>query len=159
MKSPRQTFPIVSRPGSDLSSGEKRKLCLLCALGLMVAIATGARAANSSAPPSNQQYVKSVFGATAKDPFFPRSTRFTGTVPVTTTPDLIPAPMTALKLGGISGPKNRRLAIINNKTFETGEEGDIKVMGQTFKVKCVEIRDDGATVSVNGQVQKLLLKP
>jgi hypothetical protein len=163
MKSSCHTSQSVSRPGNDLTSGDKHKLCFLCAL-FIVTIVTAARAANSapvtSPPvPLDHQFIKSTFGVVGKDPFFPRSTRITGSVPVTTPPDVAPAPVTAFTLKGISGPKTRRLAIINNKTVETGEETDFKVSSQTVRVKCVEIRDDGVTISVNGQIQKLLLKP
>ena len=165
MNSPRHSSQFSFHRGADLSSGEKRKLGLICALSLIVAIVTAARAANSPAPVSDQQQlVKSVFVSApgpgfGRDVFFPRTSRFVSVAPVSTNPDVMPTPVTALTLKGISGPKNHRLAIINNKTLEVGEEAEIKVMGQSFRVKCVEVRDDGVTVSVNGQVQKLLLKP
>jgi len=41
--------------------------------------------------------------------------------------------------------------------FEAGEEGEIKINGVSFRVKCGEIRDDGVSVLVNGQPQKLTL--
>ncbi len=92
-----------------------------------------------------------------KDPFFPTSKRRgePKTGPVIDTPPTVPQ----LTLKGISGPKNHRLAIINNKTFEVGEESDLRLGSQIVRVKCVEVRDDGVTVSINGQTQKLSLIP
>jgi len=106
------------------------------------------------------QFTKSVFMNTpgvGKDPFFPTSTR-RGAPKTTTVVDVTPvAPLLSLK--GISGPRNHRLAIINNKTFETGEEGDVRSGSQIVRVRCIEVKDDGVTVSINGQTQKLLLTP
>ena len=151
--------PRLSR--ADLSTGEKRKLSVICGLSLILAILSMARAAHSASPGNEHQFVKSTFahvpGAPGfgKDPFFPKSARFLGVVNTTT--EVAPTPLTAFKVNGTSGPKNHRLAIINNRTFEVGEEAEMKVMGQSFHVKCIEIRDDGVVVSVNGQTQKLSL--
>ena len=149
---------------SDLSSGEKRKLSLICGLSLVVAILSIARAAHSAAAPapSERIFIKSEFVSTpgfGKDPFFPKSTRHLPPVTTTTPTELAPQATTTLRLGGFSGTANRRLAIINNRTFAVGEEADMKVMGQIYHVKCVEIRDDAVLVTVNGQNQKLSLSP
>ena len=128
---------------------------------MFLVVLSAARAGHSPAPAVDQRFVPSVFVAKpgsgfGKDPFFPKTTRF-GPLKVTNTVEVAPVLTAALNLKGISGPKNHRLAIINNRTFETGEEADIKTMGQNFHVKCIEIRDDGVVASVNGQIQKLFL--
>lgn len=51
-----------------------------------------------------------------------------------------------LKLSGISGPVNHRLAMINNHTFEAGEEGQIKIEGRVVKIRCLEIRPDSVLI-------------
>ena len=148
--------------GRDLSAGERQRLAVVCALAVLLAIVSVTRAAHAPAPVTEPQFVKSVFvkapnPGSGKDPFFPKSTRF-GALQTNTT-EVAPTPVSCLMLKGISGSKGHRLAIINNRTFEAGEEAEIRAAGQTFRVKCVDIRDDGVTVSVSGQTQKLSLGP
>jgi hypothetical protein len=147
---------------SDLTSGEKRKLSFICGLWLVLAILSMARAAHSAAAPTTEhQFIKSEFVSTpgfAKDPFFPKSTRHAPPAKTNST-EVAPANINVLSLKGISGPTNHRLAIINNRTFAAGEEADMKVQGQSYHIKCVEVRDDGVLVIVNGQSQKLSLGP
>jgi hypothetical protein len=90
-----------------------------------------------------------------KDPFFPQSTRLHPAPPVTgaTPPPTVPE----LVLKGVSGSANRRLAIINNRTFARGEEGDVMWNGTRVRVKCTEIESDSVQVTVNGQVKVLRL--
>src|SRR5678815_3604411 len=60
------------------------------------------------------------------DPFFPRSNRPYFGTPLPTVPP--PDPVTVavdLKSKAISGLPEHRLALINNHTFEAGEEGEI----------------------------------
>ena len=153
--------PRHSRTALDVSTREKRRLLLICGLSTMLAVLSAAGAAHPTAPVGELQFVPSVFVAKAgfgKNPFFPKSTML-GPVQVTTnTVEVAPVtPISCLILKGISGPKNHRLAIINNKTFEIAEDAEIKCMGQTLRVKCIDVRDDGVVVSVNGQTQKLYL--
>src|SRR3954469_234692 len=141
-------------------------LSLLCAWGLLIGGYGSGNAAQPSTPPAvtppvtEHHFVKSAFVNTpgvGKDPFFPTSTR-RGAAKIGAPVDVGPvAPQLALK--GISGSKNHRLAIINNKTFEVGEEADLRLGNQIVRVRCVEVRDDGVTVAINGQTQKLLLVP
>ena len=145
------------------------RLVAIAALGLILgtqAPASGAQRAAVPAPPPAPpathefQFVKSAFVTSpgfGKDPFFPRSTRILGAV--ASNPVESAVPVSSLVLKGISGPRTHRLAIINNRTFETGEEGEIKVAGQSMRLRCVKIADDGVTVSINGQTQKLVLGP
>ena len=85
-----------------------------------------------------------------KDPFFPQSKRrqASNQAPVAVGP-IVPAGK--LKLQGISGPRDKRLAIINNRTFEEGEEAELKVEGQPAQIRCVRIGDRSAQVLINGQ--------
>src|SRR3954453_19286067 len=61
-----------------------------------------------------------------RDPFFPTSMRPYATATVVASTNFL-GPMVAvdLRLKGFSGPPERRLAIINNHTFEAGEEADV----------------------------------
>jgi hypothetical protein len=129
--------------------------------------AAKAKAATNAAP-AELELPKSVFiiptnSAEGKDPFFPLSTRLTPPPPVVTptTTNIAPAvvQLVQLDLKGISGALNHRLAIINNQTFEVGEEGEVAVNPGRVRVVCKEIKDDSVVVLVNGQERTLHLRP
>jgi hypothetical protein len=116
--------------------------------------------ATTNAEPPTIEVPKSIFvvPATAqdgKDPFFPQSTRLRPAPPVigTTPTPVVPE----LELKGISGTPNRRLAIINNRTFERGEEGDVLCNGNRVRVRCMEIESGCVRVTINGQAKVLRL--
>jgi hypothetical protein len=56
-----------------------------------------------------------------------------------------------LRLSGVSGTPEHRLAIINNRTFETGEEAEVSTGTGRVRIRCLEIRADVAIVMVNGE--------
>ena len=93
-----------------------------------------------------------------RDPFFPKSTRRGAVTP--TNPVVEPtANFGNLALKGISVNNERRLAIINNKTFEAGEEGEVRVNGQPVKLTVTEIREKSVVITVNGVSKELFLGP
>ena len=61
-----------------------------------------------------------------------------------------PASLGQLTLKGIMGPPGKRLAIITNRTFAAGEEAEIKVGGQSVRVRCLEIKEASVVVGVSG---------
>jgi TPR repeat protein len=69
-----------------------------------------------------------------------------------------PAWVKEIKLQGLSGPENRRLAIINGQTFQKGDEGEIKAGSRKVKIKCLEVGANSATVSIASVVQPRELK-
>ena len=166
-----RTSRDIHRDPLNRSTDERQKLALICGLSVLLAIVSVTRSAHSAAPAppaapaAEPQFIKSVFVNSpstgfGKDPFFPKSKRFVVVAPtITNTVDVAPAPVTVLNLKGFSNSKGHRTAIINNRTFEVGEEAEIRVSNQAFRVKCVEIHDDGVIVSVNGQTQKLSIGP
>lgn len=95
-----------------------------------------------------------------RDPFFPLSRRLV----VETQPDKgadIPkvAPV-SLTLKGISrNPDNKRFALINDKTFASGEEGEVVMNNSRFRIHCIEIKEDSVVVEVNGARQELRMRP
>jgi hypothetical protein len=99
-----------------------------------------------------------------KDPFFPKSGRrvVQVAVPVGTTPDLSMSAqnLAGLALKGISGSKDKRLALINNRTLQINEEGEFKINGHTLKLRCVEIREKSVVISVDGftETKELFLR-
>jgi hypothetical protein len=160
---------------------EKMKLkatqrCLLFQLGICCALALSGTA-SSAAPAANAAPAKAkaqadddalveipesvfIIPSTPKegrDPFFPQSTR---TLPVAPkTPKQPRMDISAIVLNGIvpSGPK--RTAMINGRTFEVGEEADVRLPdGTKMHVKCEEIKEDSATIKVNGQTRELRLR-
>jgi len=65
-------------------------------------------------------------------------------------PLLPPPQFNDLVLKGLAGPKNNRLALLNNKTLGVGESALLKLGDHEVRVKCVEIRQDSIMVSVDG---------
>ena len=91
-----------------------------------------------------------------KDPFFPHSIR-RGIAEIVT-PNAPLADVRDLVLKGISGGKDRRLALINNRTVENGEEAEFKFGNRTVKVRCVEIREKSVVIRVDGQSKEIFLR-
>ena len=122
--------------------------------------------AKTNAPPVVSEPPKSVFinpgtPGEGKDPFYPQSTRLRKVPAVATTKTNSPAVVAEaqLQLKGISGAADRRLAIINNRTFATGEEGEVASKSGPVRISCKEIMDDSVRVIVNGQERILRLRP
>lgn len=69
-----------------------------------------------------------------------------------TTTDELPPPqyLKQIVLKGIVEGNNRRLAIINGRTFEKGEQGQITVGKKSISLRCVEISERSAVVLVQG---------
>ncbi len=93
------------------------------------------------------------------DPFFPKSHRPYGPVmPIMI--DTNPAPVTVaveLKLKAISGLPEHRLALINNHTFEAGEEGEVLTTNGRMRIRCLEIHGESAVVQVGPERRELRL--
>jgi hypothetical protein len=92
-----------------------------------------------------------------KDPFFPNTGRRQVINEVQTEAFKLPE-IDKIKLGGISGSQENRLAILNNRTFGIGEEAEIKVDGRSVRIRLIEIRTRSVMISFNGgPPQELLL--
>jgi hypothetical protein len=142
-------------------------------VAVLIGLALAARAAQTPAAPAGTgkaapnassaepELPKSIFvipptPEEGKDPFFPLSTRLRRLPPVVTTATTnLTTTVVHLKLKGFSGPAAHRLAIINNRTFEVGEEGEVVVDSGRVRILCKEIKDDTVRVLVNGQEQTL----
>jgi len=143
-------------------------MLLLAATLLSLASAAGAaqtKAAAGLAPavtnalPLVPQIPKSLFSVPTtpqegKDPFFPRSTRLFNDAVVKTNQQ--PGGVVVeLRLNGISGAADHRLAIINNRTFETGEEGEVVSNAGRSRIICKDITADSVRVLIGG-VERIL---
>jgi thioredoxin-related protein len=77
--------------------------------------------------------------------------------PFVPVPPATPTHYGELALKGISGLKDRRLAIINNQTLMLGETAMVKVHDGRVEVTCKEIHDNSVIVLVDGKKAKLIL--
>ncbi len=123
-----------------------------------------APAASAQKPADRTEVTQSVFVipaslAEGRNPFFPPS-RLT---PMPRIPDnksgtnsLVDP--TGIVLNGLTGPP-KRTAMINGRTFELNEEAEVHLpSGSKLMLRCVEIKDDSATVIFNGQRRQLRLR-
>jgi len=65
-----------------------------------------------------------------------------------------PAPLAnaeSLTLKGISGPKEKRMALVNNQTLTAGETASVKTSAGSLRVHCVEIREGSVLVTIDGR--------
>jgi hypothetical protein len=151
------------------------KPLLLAALLLWLAFPSLAAQTKTNSPPSpaptptnalpaQLEIPKSVFlipttPQQGKDPFFPRSMRLFTSVVVSTNLQPTRVVTVELKLNGISGISTRRLAIINNRTFEANEEGIVSTASGPVRIRCLEIRADSVLVQIGGEQRSLRLRP
>ena len=93
-----------------------------------------------------------------KDPFFPRSTRRPKVVVQPRNEPITASVPGHVALKGISVIKDKKLAIINDRTLAEGEEFTLKGNGQPdVKVKCVEIKEKSVIVGVGSATKELTL--
>src|ERR1700710_1383374 len=59
-----------------------------------------------------------------------------------------PAWLNQIKLSGLSGATDQRLALINRKTFSEGEARNLKIADKTVVVKCLEIRPQSVLIQI-----------
>lgn len=111
---------------------------------------TAGEPAAADAPAPRPVPLKSVFknDPAGKDPFFPTSSR-RQTRETKPKKDFVVGPQ-SLILRGIIGPADQRIALINGRTFATGEELKLRVEDGEMTVKCVEIRSASVVVSLDG---------
>ena len=122
----------------------------------------GKAPASANAAPAELEIPKSVFTNPStpqqgRDPFFPQSARMPKPVMVATTNTLLI--VAELELKGISGSAEHRLAIINNRTFEPGEEGEVLSSQGRVRIICREIKADSVVVQVGSELRVLRLRP
>jgi len=73
-------------------------------------------------------------------------------------PTAPPPKYTQLTLKSLGGPKNRRLAMINNRTFAPGEMALVKLGDGQVKVRCLEIGDESVVIMIDGKEERQELK-
>jgi hypothetical protein len=91
-----------------------------------------------------------------RNPFFPQSI-VKAVVSVKTTPGN-PIDPSMFVLNGITSPP-RRTAMINGRTFEPGEEGEVRLAsGNKAMIKCEDIRGESVTIIFGGQRRELRMR-
>ena len=62
----------------------------------------------------------------------------------------LPTPvwLSQIKLSGVNGTPDQKLATINGKNFAAGEAYELKLKGRTVRVQCLEIQDQSVLVKV-----------
>jgi thioredoxin-related protein len=70
----------------------------------------------------------------------------------------VPLRYGALTLKGISGTRDRRLALINNQTLMAGETARVKAQDHEVVVHCKEIRDNSVLITADERPMELKLK-
>jgi hypothetical protein len=118
----------------------------------------------AAAPATELKSIQSVFvlphnPQEGRDPFYPKSMRpYTSGTPITVS-NAVPVIVSAeLKLKALSGEKDRRLALVNNHTFEAGEEAEVVTSSGRMRIRCIEIRPDSVVVQIGPERRELRLK-
>ncbi|MBI3882277.1 MAG: hypothetical protein HY301_19745 [Verrucomicrobia bacterium] len=95
-----------------------------------------------------------------KDPFYPNSMRRSPVAKITKAgvPVADPNRIQLLTLKGITGPNDRRLALINNLTFVAGETGNVRTAGGLVKIRVLEVGEKSVTVAIEGEPGRHELK-
>lgn len=145
-----------------MNPSRHRGFCLLLA-GFCALLAAGTLAAATNQPPTTAAAKPavtstnahlSVFDPKGRNPFFPN---IASEIAVGPGGEDQPAVLLALK--GISGASNRRFAIINDRTFAAGEESEVIIPGGgRIRIRCVEIRDNLAIVTIGRTGDRIELK-
>jgi hypothetical protein len=92
-----------------------------------------------------------------RNPFFPQSMLIKPAPPKVIPGNVIDPSM--FVLNGITSPP-RRTAMINGRTFEPGEEGEVRLAsGNKALIKCEDIRGESVTISFGGQRHELRMRP
>jgi hypothetical protein len=91
----------------------------------------------------------------SRDPFFPNTTRLKKREVAPTNAPVEPMVPLELALRGIAGTANRRIALINNRQIQVGEEVEFKAPnGKPVRVRCVEIKSESVVVMVGNSPER-----
>ncbi len=118
---------------------------------------TGAQATDSSAVPQSVFTIPSNFGE-GRDPFYPNARYMFGTVITDIKrPTVLGADL--LRLNGISGTVDHKLAMINFRTVAEGETNEVLTTSGRVRFRCVEIKNHSVVIEVIGGEKRELRLP
>ena len=135
-------------------------VCILAAVSAEAGSTKGPAKSSSVPTFTPVEIPQSVFAPPAtpkegRNPFFPMSV---AVLPVIKQEKGSPLDLSQFVLNGITSPP-RRTAMINGRTFEPGEEGEVKLPnGAKVQIKCEEIGADSTVILVNGARRELKLR-
>ena len=157
MKSPLQTFSNWVRGFSAAL------LCMAASAAPTPGKSAAAPAPSKPEAATEQEVPRSVFTVPTspkegRDPFYPNSTLGFPNVNVGRTNNAVVATPARMSLMGISGTREKPLAIINGRTFGKGEEQEMPSPNGKLRVKCLEIKEESVIIDVNGERQELRLR-
>lgn len=117
-------------------------------------------AAPAKPVPAKPVPAKSVFVVPAttregRDPFYPESTRLAEAAATANHATESAAEAATLKISGFSSANGKRMVIINNHTFATGDERDLMNAGARVHIRCLDIRSNSVIIEVNGRPREL----
>ena len=144
----------------------KLVVSLLCALPICVSAqsktsqATPAATGSKAFVAPQAKFIQPKDRTEGRDPFYPRSSYpYLRDAPIIV-PTNTPQPVVAveLKLKGISGLPPHRLAVINNHTFEAGEEAEVNTTNGRMSIRCLEISENSATIQVGPERRVLRMR-
>ena len=93
-----------------------------------------------------------------RNPFYPQSRTAFQAAMTTAKPRDNVVDTSSFVLNGITSPP-KRTAMINGRTFEPGESGEVKIPnGAKILIKVEEIRSESAVILVNGQRHEVRLR-
>jgi hypothetical protein len=125
---------------------------LICETGLLMASSANAAEVPGTLAALGVTVPQSAFiddPNQGKDPFFPESKRRLPKPKADPKPTAIVASPKDLMLKGISGPPNRRFALINNLPFIAGEEGQVKTPNGPMRIRCLEVLDNAVVIMID----------
>ncbi len=155
------------------SQSHRSRSCFLAVSAFSLLMTLPAVTAQRTPPPTVsppastnqlQEIPKSIFVVPAtpkegRNPFFPNSAPQPVPVDLTKGPNTPSSDIWRLiVLNGITSPP-KRTAMINGRTFEQGESGEVKLPnGMKVLLKCEEIRADSAVIILDNQRRELRLR-
>jgi len=156
---------MKKRFASFLSPRTKLVIGLLCALPICVSAQSKTNPAAPSASTNTfvapeAKFVQPRNPQEGRDPFYPRSTYPYGpiaSIEVSTNAGPVTVAV-ELKLKALSGLPPHRLAVINNHTFEAGEEAEVITTNGRMSIRCLEITENSATVQVGPERRVLRMR-
>jgi len=93
-----------------------------------------------------------------RNPFYPQSNNGFQAAPVIKPREGVGIDPSSFVLNGITSPP-RRTAMINGRTFEPGESGEVKLPnGSKALIKCIQIGNESAVIDANGQRREVRLR-
>jgi len=109
------------------------------------------------APPPRSVFV--IDPQAGKDPFFPKSIRPFGRIPVRTNEVAVTSSQFPddIRVQGFSNQRDKLIVILNGKSIAKGEKIELHIRGQRVQVRCVDLTEKAIVLEANGFTKELPL--